>query len=355
MSKKQNNLSRLILKSVIIVYALFMVGCSGSSAQSETAVSDVASIQTESEAAADMLILPELKPVELNGDRVQVVATTSIIGDVVAQVGRDAINLTVLIAPGQDPHSYQPSAQDLTAVAEAHVVFVNGWNLEESLARDLTEIGAKGHVVPISANIVPLAFGENGHDQDEGGNEPHPESSADPHVWFSVDNVKQWVENVETVLSDLDPANGETYERNAAAYRMQLDELQAYAEAQTATIPESNRFLVTNHDAFGYLAHEFDLTILGTIIPGMSTLAEPSANDLAKLIGEMEKYGVCSLFTETTVSDSLAQTVATELKDCAEVQILQLYTGAVGPLGSGADSYIAMYRANVDTIVAGLQ
>ncbi len=355
MVKEQNNLSWLISMSVLIVYIFFVVGCSGRQAQSETAVSDTASIQTESEAAADMLMLPELEPVELNGERLRVAATTSIIGDVVAQVGGDAIDLTVLIAPGQDPHSYQPSAQDLAAVAEAHVVFVNGWDLEESLARDLTEIGAKGHVVPISANIEPLAFGESSHDHDEEGNEPHPQSSADPHVWFSVGNVEQWVENVVTMLSDLDPANGERYERNASAYMMRLDELKAYAEAQMATIPESNRFLVTNHDAFGYLAHEFDLTILGTIIPGMSTLAEPSANDLAKLIGEMEKYGVCSLFTETTVSDTLAQTVATELENCAEVQILQLYTGAVGPTGSSTDSYITMYRANVDTIVAGLK
>jgi ABC-type Zn uptake system ZnuABC Zn-binding protein ZnuA len=324
----------------------------------------------EHEAEAEMLTLPELNAAELDGEPLRVVATTSIIGDVVAQVGGDAIDLTVLMEPGQDPHSYEPAARDLTAVTNAHVIFVNGWNLEEGLSDDLETIGENAPVVPISANIEPLAFGEGepDHEGEEHEGEEHEEgeehqedeahehdhSGADPHVWFSIHSVEQWAENVEQVLSDLDPAHAEAYQSNAAAYLAELEELEEYADAQLSQIPEENRYLVTNHGAFSYFAHEYDLSVLGTVIPGMSTVAEPSASDLADLIGVMEEHEACVIFTETTLSDTLAQTVAAELDGCDDVQVLKLYTGAVGPEGSGADSYIGMFRANVDTIVSGL-
>ncbi len=469
----------------------------------------------EHDEEAEMLTLPELDAAELDGEPLRVVATTSIIGDVVSQVGGDAIDLTVLMGPGQDPHSYEPAAQDLTAVADAHIIFINGWNLEEGLVDDLENIGEDALVVPISANIAPLTFGEDEdhspeahsrevceqlhgktaeeeiqsgaeataavefhdedehahgreiitvklnaqadgtyagyllfhseeeqgyaftsaagtiaisdaagvlleagqvlsiecegmavgslyklpvgeyvvaitganaetiafsaapmhphegeehHDEHEGeehhdeheGEEHHDEhghhhhSGADPHVWFNIHNVEQWVENVEHALSDLDPANAEVYEANTTAYVAELEALEDYAAEQLSQIPEENRFLVTNHDAFGYFADEYDMTVLGTIIPSMSTLAEPSASDLAELITEMEEHNVCTIFTETTVSDALAQTVAAELSGCDEVQVLKLFTGAVGSEGSGAESFIGMFRANVDAIVSGL-
>ena len=131
--------------------------------------------------------------------------------------------------------------------------------------------------------------------------------------------------------------------------------MEQYASEQLATIPAERRILVTNHDAFGFFARDFGFEVLGTVIPSRSTLAEPSASDLANLIGAMREFGVCTLFTETTVSDKLAQTVSAELTDCENVQVVKLFTGAIGPAGSGADSYIGMFRANVDAIVAGLR
>lgn len=313
------------------------------------------------EAEAEMLMLPEVNAIELNGKPLRVIATTGIIGDVVAQVGGDTIDLTVMMEPGQDPHSYEPVAQDLTAVSSADVIFVNGWDLEENLVENLESIGEEALIVPISANIAPLAFAEDEHDEHEGeeaeheeAEENHHHSGADPHVWFSVHNVEQWAENVEHVLSDLDPANAPTFEANAVAYIAALEELEEYTEAQLDSIPPEKRFLVTNHDAFGYFAEEYNFTVLGTVIPSMSTLAEPSASDLTNLIAEMEEHSVCTIFTETTVNDALAQTVADELDECDEVQVLKLYTGAFGPAGSGADSYIGMFRTNIDTIVSGL-
>lgn len=342
-------LSKLILFLSFAVCGVVMSACTS---QAETAQSDA-----DNEANGNMLTLPELTAVNLNHTPLKVVAGTSIIGDVVAQVGSDAIQLTTLMGPGQDPHSYEPGAQTLTAVSKAHVIFLNGWDLEETLARNLETISGSVPVVLISANIEPLAFGEDvhTHTEDTEAVDEHQHGAVDPHVWFSIPNVKQWVENVQIVLIELDPNNADIYQANAQSYLAELDALAAYATAELAAIPAENRYLVTNHDAFGYFAHEYNFEVVGTVIPGMSTMAEPSAGDLSGLIAEMERHHICTIFTETTVSAILAQTVANELEGCTQVQVTQLYTGAIGPAGSGADSYIGMFRANVDAIVSGLQ
>ena len=335
MNFAQNRLRWLIAVVTALLFGIFLIGCSSEPAEEGTTDA------REHEAEAEMLVLPELEAAELDGEPLKVVATTNIMGDVVAQVGGEAIELTTLLGPGQDPHSYVPAARDLTAVSGADVIFVNGWDLEEGLANDVQNIAVEIPIVPISANIEPLPFGEK--------------DSADPHVWFDVQNVEQWVENAAQVLGELDPANATVYEENGAAYREELGALDSYAKEQLAEIPEAQRFLVTNHDAFGYLAEAYGLTTLGTVIPGASTLAEPSASDLTGLIAKMEEHGLCTIFTETAVSDTLAQTVAGELSNCKEVKVLALYSGSIGTADSGANSYLTMFRTNVDTIVAGLE
>ena len=312
------------------------------------------------------LSLPELSPVALAaGEKLRVVATTSIIGDVVAQVGGDAIQLTVLMGAGQDPHSYAPSAAQLTAVARAHVIFVNGWDLEERLLRDLENI-AEGlaPLIPVSAYVDPLEYGEGGHhhddeahhdDDEHAHDDDHDHGPIDPHTWFDVRNVIQWVDNILHVLEDLDPANEELYGANAEAYIAELRALDEYIRDQIRPIPQENRKLVTSHDSLGYFGRAYGFEIIGTLIPGLSTMAEPSASDLAAPIREMREEGVCAIFVETIASDRLGQVVAGELTGCANVQVLTLYTDALGEPGSGADSYIGMMRANVDTIVSALK
>ena len=344
------------LLSVFILLSVGMTatGCTDSSIPAETVGTAVHENHKDEE---NTLVLPELSAAALDGTSLKVVATTSIIGDVVAQVGGDAIELTTLMGAGQDPHSYEPAARELTAVADADVIFVNGWDLEEALVDNIAEIGSGVPVVAISADIEPLRFDTNEHTHEDKGqatDEP-AHSGANPHVWFSVPNAMQWTKNVAQVLSELDPAHAETYASNAAAYQGELAELEAYTEGQLGQIPEDRRFLVTNHDAFGYFADSYGFTVIGTVIPGMSTLAEPSANDLASLIEEMGQHGLCTIFTETTVSDTLAQTVAGELNNCEDVNVVKLYTGSIGPVGSGADSYIGMFRTNVAAIVEGLR
>jgi ABC-type Zn uptake system ZnuABC Zn-binding protein ZnuA len=300
---------------------------------------------------AEMLVLPALTPVQLaGGEKLRVVATTSIIGDIVGRIGGDAIELTVLMGPDVDPHSYQASAAELTAVADAHVIFINGWDLEEGLIRDLENIGEGVPMVPVSAYIDPLEFDDDhGHSQDDGH-----DHDIDPHTWFNPHLVEQWVENIEHALHDLDPANEELYEANAEAYLVELEELIEYFETRLAEIPAERRKLVTNHDTFGHFARAYGFSIVGTIIPSVSTVAEPSARDLAQLVDAMEAEGVCTIFTETVANERLAQAVAAELSGCAEVQILRLFTDALGGPGSGAETYLDMMRVNIDTIVAGL-
>lgn len=330
-----------LLVGLFLPLIFFLVACSESTGVGVGMSSDGPGTNVAENGHIGLLTLPDLEALDLDGDPLQVVATTSIIGDVVSQVGGQAIDLTVLIGQEQDPHGFVPAAQDLTAVAEADVLFVNGWYLEEGLAGDLLNIGRDVPVIAISANIEPLMT----------GNDDQHATGADPHVWLSISNVRQWVKNVETVLGNLDPGNKTAYETNAAAYMAELDALEAFTNAELAKIPPQNRLLVTNHDSLGYFAQDYDFEIIGTVIPGASNLSEPSANDLAKLITTMKNHDLCVLFGDSAVSDDLARTAGAELDNCEAVQVLPLNTGSTGPTGS----YVGMYKENVETIVAGLR
>lgn len=322
----------------LLAAALLATGCAGPAADAG-----------ESDPAAP-LDLPPITPATLDGRPLRVVATTSIIGDVVARVGGQAIELTTLMAPGQDPHSYQPGAADLAAAADADVIFVNGWGLEEGLVDDLATIG-KRDPIPVSAGIVPLLAGAEADHAAEGD---HGHEGPDPHVWQDISNVVRWVETIEATLSAADPANAATFAANAAAYRATLVALEEAVRADLAVIPVERRVLVTNHDTFAYFAAAYDFRVLGSVIPAASTLAEPTAANLAELAAAMSEAGVCSLFVETTAGDQLAQTLRRELDGCDAVRVLTLHSDALGPPGSGADSYEGMMRANVATLIEGL-
>jgi zinc/manganese transport system substrate-binding protein len=308
------------------------------------------------EEGEEHLSIPDLGGITLaEGETLRVVATTSIIGDVVGNVAGDNIELTVLMAEGQDPHSYQPTASDLTIASDAHIVFVNGWDLEEGLVGDLEGANESGVIVPISAGVEPLE-GEGHEDEayeEEGEHAEGQEEDGhlfDPHVWFDVHNVETWVHNVEAVLSTMDSANAETYAANAEAYEAELEALEQYIQEGVAQIPEANRKLVTNHDTFSYFATAYGFEVIGTILPGASTGNEPSAADLTELIAAVQTAGVQAVFIENTVGEGLADVLNEE----TGAHVYELYTDAVGPVGSGAETYIGMVRANIDTLVEAL-
>jgi manganese/iron transport system substrate-binding protein len=290
----------------------------------------------------------ELKPVSLGaGEKLKVVATTNIIGDVVRHIGDDRIELTTLIGIGAEAHTYVPKPADMAAVYDAHVLFVNGAGLEEGLRQMLEGVG--GHAVQIQLTeglelrSLPAETGTHGIARGD-------HSNADPHVWFDVQNVIHWTETIEQVLSALDPSNAAVYKANAEAYIRELRDLDAWIVDQVATIPPAKRALVTDHPAFGYLAARYGLEQVGAVYP-VSPSSEPSAWDIAALEDTIRQYGVPAIFTESTVSPKLADQVAQDMG----VKVVSLYTGSLGGPGSGAESYIDMMRYDVQTIVEALK
>jgi ABC-type Zn uptake system ZnuABC Zn-binding protein ZnuA len=333
---KPNQLRGLILAATLLALLLAGCGSTGSPASSNTNNEDAA--------------LPELSPAALgNGERLRVVATTSIVGDVVARVGGEPIDLTVLMQPGQDPHSFQAAARDLASAGEAHVIFVNGFDLEEGLLSDLESAAPGVPIVPVSAGIKPLEF-EGEHEEGAEEVEGHEHGGTDPHVWFDAHNVEIWTDNIAATLSALDPANAESYEANADSYRAELEVLDQFILDAIEQIPEANRKLVTNHDNFQYFTHAYGFEVIGTVLPSFSTNVEPSANDLAGLIAVIREEEVPAIFVETTMAEQLADTVAQE----TGARVYQLYTDALGPAESGAESYVGLMRANAETLVEAL-
>jgi len=296
--------------------------------------------------------LPEMTAAKLAGtEKLRVVATTALLADIVGNVAGDAVELTTLIGPGVDPHTYQPTPQDIAAIERAHVVFINGLGLEEGLESTVDAAASQGQpVVSVSAGIRSRVPSDERPAGESASDTTHAQGVGDPHVWFDPANVKTWVSNIQQTLATLDPAHAQAYRANAEAYARKLDDLDAYIRAEVGKIPADRRKLVTDHDSFGYFADRYGFQIIGTVAPGISTAAEPSSADLAVLIDAIRKEEVPAVFTGTTSTQKLSDLVAAE----TGTRVLPLYTGEMGPAGSGADTYLGMMRTDVDTIVAGL-
>jgi ABC-type Zn uptake system ZnuABC Zn-binding protein ZnuA len=301
-------------------------------------------------------MLPTVAEVRLGpGEKLAVVASTSIVGDVVANIAGDAANLTVLIAIGQDPHGYEPTPSALVAVEQAHIVFVNGFGLEESLL-DAVEATATGIVVPVSAGIEPLeAAGdheEEGHDETE----DHDHGAVDPHVWFDPTNVMVWAANIERVLSEADPRNRDGYHERADAYRDQLASLDAAMRREFASIPPERRTLVTDHRLFTYFADEYGFEVVGTILPGTSTAVESSARRIADLVELLREAGTATLYVGSTAGRglvSVARSITEELG--RQLRIVSVLTGSLTEPGTPGATYLGYMEYNTRQILDGLQ
>jgi ABC-type Zn uptake system ZnuABC Zn-binding protein ZnuA len=290
------------------------------------------------------------------GQKLKVVATTSLVADTVTQVGGEFIDMTVLLPVGSDPHSFEPTPRDLTRVADADIIFANGVGLEAFLKNMLTNAGGQADLVEISDGIeLRQMTGSEAHadehGDEHGDEEHHEENGADPHVWTSPVNVIVWTQNIEQALSRRDPAHAAQYQANAQAYRATLQELDAWVKAQVVTIPPENRELVTDHAIFGYFADRYGFTQVGAVIPAFSATAEPSANTLAQLTDAIKTYEVKAIFVGNTVSATLSKQMAAD----TGVTLAQLYTDSLGPAGSGVETYVDYIRANTTTIVEALR
>lgn len=282
----------------------------------------------------------------------QVVATFSVLGDLTQAVGGDAIQLTTLIGPGVDAHTYDPSPADLAMLEQADVIVENGLGFETWLDNFLDSTNFQGERIIASNGITLRHVDESEHDAEETPEESHDHGGDDPHVWHSAPNAIVMVENIRDGLQAADPDRATAYDANAAAKIADLQDLDAWVREQVATLPEERRKLVTSHDTFGYFADTYGFQIIGTALGSLSTEAgDPSARQIAELIAQIQEAGVPAIFAENVANPDLMEAIAAE---AGVVLAPPLYSDALGTPGTPGDTYDGMMRSNVETIVQAL-
>ena len=287
---------------------------------------------------------------------INAIATTSIIADLVKNVGGEHVNVRTLLTPGTDPHTYTPTPSDVQAIADSQIVFENGLGLEAWLEETTANAGGERPTIAVSNGITPIEGGEEEHEDEEpaasADEHGHDEHGDDPHMWFDVQNTIRYVENIRDGLKQIDAANASSYDANAAAYIEQLNQLDAEIVKLVETVPAERRKLITNHDTFGYFAKRYGFEVVGNVFEGVSTEQEPSAQQIAQLVKLIEEQQVPAVFTENTVNPRLAEQVADE----AGVNVVTtLYTDALGEPRSQGATYIDMMRYDVQQIVEALK
>ncbi len=287
-------------------------------------------------------------PRSVETEPLRVVATWSILGDLLQNVGGDRIQLITLVPAGADAHTFEPSPADGVALIEASIVFENGLGFEPWLDDMLAASGSRARrvVVTEGIDVVHLEAGEHSdHAADTS-------SEADPHVWHDVGNAIHIVERIRDALVQADSANRAVYENNAGRYLQQLRELDSFVVAEVETLPPDRRKLVTSHDTFGYFARRYGFTVVDTALGISTEESEPSAAQMAALVEEIRAVGVPAIFAEnvsnTRIMEQLAQAAGVRLAP-------ELYTDALGEGGSPAATYVDMIRHNVSTIVTALR
>ena len=282
----------------------------------------------------------------VGNDQIKIVVTTTFIGDVISTIAEDTASVTILLSSGQNPHSYQPTPRDMVQVSEADLIFVNGLDLEEFLDDLLDGSDTDARVIVVSEGISPMDAGDY-HGDNEGAGDP---VGLDPHVWFNPNNVLIWVENITRALIESDPSNAEQYRANSDSYQDELLVLDAWIREQINLIPEKNRELVTDHTSLGYFAEEYGLSLVGAVIPALTTEAETSGQQLAELIDTIREHKIRAIFVGIDYDRALAQRVADE----TDVVLIPLYFGSLSE-GDPAGTYLTFMYYNVNAIVDGLK
>jgi len=269
--------------------------------------------------------------------KLRVVASFSILADIVKNVGGDRVGVTTLVGPDGDAHVFEPTTADARALAKADLVFVNGLGLEGWMERLIQASGYKGKVVVASDGVPPRTMVEDGS------------TIADPHAWQDLANGRRYVENVAAALAAADPQGAAAYRAAAAAYEAELAAKDKWVREELAGVPAERRKIITSHDAFGYFGAAYGVTFLAPV--GVSTEAEPSAAGMAQLIRQMREEGVRVVFFENMTSPKLIETLASE--GGARVGGT-LYADALSPPGGPADTYLKMFDNNLPQLKAAM-
>lgn len=274
---------------------------------------------------------------------VKAVASFSILGDMVRNIGGSRVAVTTLVGPDGDAHVFQPTPGDARAVAEAKVVFVNGLGLEGWMERLAQSAAYKGAVVVASSGIQPQTMEE----EEEG--KKAPKRVIDPHAWQDLRNALVYADNIADGLAKADPAGAPAYKANAAAYKKQLIELDAWVRAEIGAVPKPKRKVITSHDAFGYFGSAYGVTFLAPV--GISTDAEPSAKEVASLIRQIRKEKTKALFVENITNRKMIEQIG---KETGVKLGGALFSDALSPPGGPGDSYIKMFRNNLPLLKAAM-
>ncbi|MBD0417860.1 zinc ABC transporter substrate-binding protein [Streptomyces sp. TRM S81-3] len=282
-------------------------------------------------------------------DRPGIVVTTNILGDVTREIVGDEADVTVLMKPNADPHSFGLSAVQAAELEQADLVVYNGLGLEENVLRHVDAARESGVAAFAAGEAAdPLTF----HTADDGGPEGE-EGQPDPHFWTDPDRVRKATGLIaDEVIEHVDGVDADTIRANADRYAEELADLTAWMEKSFDRIPEDERALVTNHHVFGYLADRFGFQVIGAVIPSGTTLASPSSSDLRSLTEAMERADVRTVFADSSQPTRLAEVLRTELG--GPVQVVELYSESLTAKGEGADTYLRMMRANTTAMVDGL-
>ena len=282
---------------------------------------------------------------------IEVVASFSILGDLVHQVGGERVSVHTLVGPDQNAHVFEPRPSDARRTRSARLVVVNGLGFDDWLPRLARASGYKGTIAVASAGIHPLEMNRDhtGHDE-HGPHEHPPHGRIDPHAWQDVANVRVYVENIAAALTEADPAGAESYRANAARYRAELDALDADIRAAIAHLPRERRRTVSSHDAFAYFSHAYGLAFLAPV--GVAGDSEPGARGVARLIAQLRREKAPAVFLENISDSRLIERIRSESGATVGGT---LYSDALSASGGPAPDYLAMMRHNLATLMAALE
>ncbi len=279
------------------------------------------------------------------GSGASIVATTTIWGDITRQIVEcaGAGQVTTLMPVGADPHDYSPSSQDVAAMVGADLVVANGLGLEEGLQKSIESAQQDGaNILEVAPLLDPIPFGGEGEEAHASGD--------DPHVWLDVTRAGTAAALIGAELTRM--TGNAAHTQCGEDLQAELTTLNEAVAATLATVPEDARILVTDHDAFGYFADAYDYTVAGVVIPGGSTLAEPSSAELAELTTTVAEAGVPAIFANTANPQALIDALASEVGD---IEVVPLYVGSLGGPGSGAETYQDMMTTNAQLISDALR
>jgi len=274
-------------------------------------------------------------------DKLDVVVTTTQLGDFVREVGGEAVAVDQILQPNTDPHDYEPRPSDIEGAAGAEVVFASGDELDGWIDQVVSDSGSDAEVVDLGVGVPIRLPGESSGEE---------ASRYDAHWWHDPRNAEAAVREIERTLAAADPAYRSLFARNADAYLGRLAALDRGIARCVAAVPAARRKLVTDHDAFGYFARRYGIEVVGAVIPSQTTQAQPSAKDLSELARTIEAEKVRAIFPESSLSAKVADAIARQTGATAQYS---LYGDTLGPEGSDGETYVGMEEANADAMVRG--